>query len=152
MKRVILENKGRQPLTLLLPHETACTELECLCSRQRRTETSHDPTTGALGTRSRNARMPRSLSLFGAGRPGSTSEPLPVIVKRAPDVAKHLRPGGVLVAHEVEVVAPDMLMPAEDAALIADVVAAPEPVAEEPAPMPAPTETTDKRGSRRERG
>lgn len=102
MQLVTLENQTRQPITPILDHATACVG-QCLCSSQVVGTTRLNPESGDLTVHGERRRMPKALTLFPKGRPGSKSEPLPASVKNCPDVARHLRTGA-LVARPYEVV------------------------------------------------
>jgi len=127
---VTLQNKGRTPLTLILPHETACAEGSCLCGMQTVGTSELNPESGELTSQVRAKRMPMSLQLFG----GEASGPLPETVKRCPDVAKAMRAGALLVeackppAPPVEGAGPGAAAPpAADTATTTTTVAASSP-------------------------
>ena len=104
MQLVCLENASPTPLTLVLPHDTACSEAGCVCVRQQVVKYDHNPKTGDVAGRAGTQRTPSSITLFGAGRPGSSSKTLPVSVLRAPDVVRASRAGKLKVRRIDQVV------------------------------------------------
>lgn len=106
MQDIHLENIGRGPVTLVLPHDLVCSEERCLCARQRVVTFDHNPQTGDRAQRPRLQRMPLAVQLFGGHRSGA----LPRSALRAPDVAKALRARAIRVS---DIKAPAELAPAE---------------------------------------
>lgn len=150
---VQLLNLTRTPVTLVLPHADVCSEGQCLCAKQLVGTNMLDPTNGELTLQSRSVLMPSSLQLFGKGRPGDRSEPLPASVKQAPDVARALRSGAIK-AVEIEEPAAESSAPAEQPTAEA---APPVPPVEEIASVPSEpdagdvTEQPARRGRNKER-
>jgi hypothetical protein len=151
---VQLENTRPSPLTLVLPHELACSEESCICLRQQIVTYDHNAATGDASPRPRTRRSPSSLQLFGSGRPGSKSQPLPSSVQRAPDVVRQLRAGALRVvpvaapvvpppasAPEPQAVEATEAVEAVEAAEPVEPQAAVEPEPELAEPQPAPTDS-----------
>jgi hypothetical protein len=154
---VQLLNLTRTPVTLVLPHADVCSEGQCLCAKQLVGTNMLDPTNGELTLQSRSVLMPSSLQLFGKGRPGDRSEPLPASVKLAPDVARALRSGAIK-AVEIEEPAPaEPPEPPAQAEQPTTAPAPPVPPTEETASVPSEpdvgdvTEQPARRGRNKER-
>lgn len=153
---VQLLNLTRTPVTLVLPHADVCSEGQCLCAKQLVGTNMLDPTNGELTLQSRSVLMPSSLQLFGKGRPGDRSEPLPASVKQAPDVARALRSGAIkaVVIEEPAPASAESSAPAEQPTTA---TAPTVPPTEEIAPVPSEPEAGDvteqpaRRGRNKER-
>jgi hypothetical protein len=85
---VRIKNLERQPQTILLD---AHGEDASFIRRVRVTVLEHDGKSGEHKARQERRRVPSSITLWGKGREGDESEPLPAAVLRSTDLAPRLR-------------------------------------------------------------
>lgn len=127
-----LKNLSKRTQVFNLPHEVACSETSCGCSRAKVGVTDLDPKTGEKVVRAVNKRIPASVTLQPKGHPGDTVDGLVDGAARVQEIVNAVRMGTLSTAIKAEPTEADR-QAEHAAALEADAANAAKLVADEKA-------------------